>query len=94
METLVSCAYLDDSPLCDHAKLGVRLAIGVLLDAQYVQAECALQLRVRHMCLLHTQTCRGIKSYESQKCDEKDTDAATKDVQALRTSPKGMNAHH
>lgn len=55
--TIEQGVHLNDSALCDDAEGGVRLTVRILLDPDDLQAECALELWVRHMRLLHTQPC-------------------------------------
>ena len=55
-------AYLYHSTLCDHSQLCVRGTIGVFLHPEDAEAECALQLWVSYMSLLHTKSCKVLMS--------------------------------
>ena len=64
--------HLDDGALGDDAQGGVRLPVGVLLDADDFQAEGALELRVRHVRLVHAQPCSCIVQGHIASCSRLD----------------------
>jgi hypothetical protein len=51
--------YLEDGSLSDDTQLRVEWRLRVLLDAQDVQVECGLQLRVSHVRFLIEPSSRS-----------------------------------